>query len=108
MQVHRKLKNCLKYCNTIEVPVNSLALVGGAANNKELQEHMRQAIIWGQSDGLPVVTAPAHLNRANGASVAWMGHELCRAEQDVDVRDLKIDSHRRIPLGSFTTDLISK
>lgn len=52
--------------------------------------------------------APEHLNMANAAIIAWMGHELCWAEQDVDVRDLKIESHRKIPLGSFMTDIFTK
>jgi hypothetical protein len=39
--------------------------------------------------------------------IAWMGHELIRAAQDVDIRDLAVEGHPRLPLGSFVQDMLS-
>mgnify|MGYP000954013074 CR=1 FL=1 len=54
---------------------------------------------------LPLLTAPKSLCTDNAAMIAWMGHEVIYAGQDIDIRDVKIDVHRKIPLGSFVKDI---
>jgi len=56
---------------------------------------------------LPLLIAPAQYCTDNAAMIAWMGHELIRAAQDVDIRDLAVDGHPRLPLGSFVQDMLS-
>lgn len=51
--------------------------------------------------------APPILCTDNAAMIAWMGHELLRAKQDVDIRNLIVDGHRKIPLGSYIRDLMN-
>ena len=36
--------------------------------------------------------------------IAWTGWELKNALQDVDIRDIKTEGHRSIPLGSYVRD----
>lgn len=56
---------------------------------------------------LPLLVAPPRLCTDNAAMIAWMGHELMRAQQDVDIRNMKVDAHRRLPLGSYVRDLMN-
>lgn len=79
-------------------------LTGGVSCNKDLQT----IISWLTTKAnLPLLVAPAHLCTDNAAMVAWMGHELMRAGQDVDIREMNVDAHRRIPLGSYVRDLMN-
>ena len=79
-------------------------LTGGVSCNKDFQT----IISWlTKKSQLPLLVAPSHLCTDNAAMVAWMGHELLRAEQDVDIRQMKVDAHRRIPLGSYVRDLMN-
>ena len=41
----------------------------------------------------------------NGAMIAWMGHELQRIEESVDIREFNVDAIPKIPLGSYVSDL---
>ena len=54
----------------------------------------------------PLVTSPNSLCTDNAAMIAWMGHELMRCKQDVDIRDMKVDGIPKIPLGSYVRDLM--
>ena len=38
--------------------------------------------------------------------IAWMGHELKNVEQDVDLRALDTQPLKKLPLGSYVSDLI--
>ena len=38
--------------------------------------------------------------------IAWMGWELLNAEQDVDIRDMKVNALKKIPLGSYIEGLV--
>lgn len=35
-----------------------------------------------------------------------MGWELKMSKQDVDIKDMKVDGHTKIPLGSYIEDLM--
>lgn len=37
--------------------------------------------------------------------IAWMGHELKRVNEEVDIRNFAVDAIHRIPLGSYASDL---
>jgi hypothetical protein len=37
--------------------------------------------------------------------IAWMGHELINAQQEVDIRNIEVAPHRKLPLGSYVHDL---
>ena len=56
---------------------------------------------------MPLTSNNSDLCTDNAAMIAWMGHELMRAGQDVDIRQMKVDAHRRIPLGSYVRDLMN-
>ena len=47
---------------------------------------------------------PAELCTDNAAMIAWTGWELKNALQDVDIRGIRTDGHRSIPLGSYVRD----
>lgn len=58
-------------------------LTGGVSCNKDFQT----IISWlTKKSKLPLLVAPPQLCTDNAAMVAWMGHELIRAGQDVDIR----------------------
>ncbi len=81
-------------------------LTGGCACNQQLQRHIK--LCTEEHSGLKFLHAPNILNTDNAAMIAWMGHELHWAEQEVDVRNMNIDGHRKIPLGSYTHNYMSK
>jgi tRNA A37 threonylcarbamoyltransferase TsaD len=81
-------------------------LTGGCACNKQLQHHIQLSV--DEHLGLKLLKAPDALNTDNAAMIAWMGHELYWAGQEVDVRNMKVDGHRKIPLGSYTNNFMSK
>lgn len=84
-----------------KIAYNSVMLTGGCACNKKLQEHVRSSTLK------QVLFATENsLNCDNGAMIAWMGHELRMAGQDVDIRGRKENGHTKIPLGNFVKDLM--
>jgi len=42
----------------------------------------------------------------NGAMIAWMGWELMNAQQDVDIRGLKVQGLKSIPLGNYVDEVL--
>ena len=53
---------------------------------------------------VPLVRAPSPLCRKSAESVAWMGHELLQANQQVDITHDTVRPLQSIPLGSFVKD----
>ena len=51
-----------------------------------------------------MLTCPKDICVDNGAMIAWTGWEIKNAEQDVDIRNITVNGHRKIPLGNFRTD----
>lgn len=51
-----------------------------------------------------MLTCPKDICVDNGAMIAWTGWEIKNAEQDVDIRNIMVNGHRKIPLGNFRTD----
>ena len=102
-QIQRKLSVTLNYLEQQRVPLNSLCLAGGVSCNKEFRFMMKLAA---KRYGLKTMTAKPELCTDNGAMIAWMGWELKMAQQDVDIRRLKVDGHAKIPLGSYVKDLM--
>ena len=73
----------IAYLQTKKVEINSVMLTGGVSCNKDFQT----IISWlTKKSKLPLLVAPPQLCTDNAAMVAWMGHELIRAGQDVDIR----------------------
>ena len=58
--------------------------------------------------GKKVYTCPLDICLDNGAMIAWTAWELIRAEQDVDIRDIEVQGHSKIPLGNFITENLIK
>lgn len=75
-------------------------LVGGCACNEELRIQLQNSL-----KHYDLLTAPKSLCTDNAAMIAWMGHEMIYAGQDIDIRDVKVDVHKKIPLGSFVKDI---
>ena len=71
------------------MPLTAVNLAGGVACNLDLRRMMTSAA---QEHGLPLTVSPMSLNTDNAAMIAWMGHELIRNEQDVDIRGIKVDA----------------
>lgn len=93
----------LSYLTSKKIPYNSVNLAGGVACNMELRNMMRKLC---DDFRTPLVTSPNSLCTDNAAMIAWMGHELMRCEQDVDIRDMQVDGIPKIPLGSYVRDLM--
>ena len=64
--------------------------------------------ISAQKYGLNVYTCPADLCVDNGAMIAWNGWELKNASQDVDIAQMELSGHQKIPLGNYMTDSLYK
>ena len=91
----------LHYCDEKRIPLSGVHLVGGVACNQALQEMMR---IEADKHGLELHSCPLELCLDNGAMIAWTGWELKNAEQDVCIRDIAVEGHRKVPLGNYLTD----
>ena len=91
----------LQYCNEKRIRLSGVHVVGGVACNGALQEMMR---IEASKHRLELYSCPLELCLDNGAMIAWTGWELKNAEQDVCVRDIEIEGHRRVPLGNYLVD----
>ena len=62
-------------------------LVGGVACNQELRLMID---IVSKKYGYDVLPCPVELCVDNGAMIAWNAWELKNAEQDVDIRDVRV------------------
>ena len=100
-QVQRKVEAVLAYLKDKQINITCVNLVGGVSCNRELQYMVR---LVSEKYGLEMNACPADLCTDNAAMVAWMGWELKNALQDVDIRDIRTDGHRSIPLGSYVRD----
>ena len=76
-------------------------LVGGVSCNKELQYMVN---ILSHEYNHQMNVCPADLCTDNAAMIAWMGWELKNSMQDVDIRNIRVDGHKSIPLGSYVRD----
>lgn len=56
-------------------------------------------------DNLPLVCSPKNLCTDNASMISWMGWELLNCEQDVNIRDLRINGYKKIPLGNYVVGL---
>lgn len=57
---------------------------------------------------IPLISNPIDLCTDNAAMIAWMGWEMKNNGSNVDLRqfDSKINAMAKIPLGSFTEDIV--
>ena len=91
----------LKYVRRKRIPINCVNLVGGVSCNLELQYMIK---MLSQEYNFEMNACPAELCTDNAAMIAWTGWELKNALQDVDIRGIRTDGHRSIPLGSYVRD----
>ena len=75
--------------------------MGGVSCNRELQ-YMIKMLAHEYNHQMNV--CPTRLCTDNAAMIGWMGWELKNALQDVDIRTLRVDGHKTIPLGSYIRD----
>ena len=100
-QVQRKVASVLEYLKQKQIPINGVNLVGGVSCNKELRYMIN---ILSQEYNHQMNVCPADLCTDNAAMIAWMGWELKNSMQDVDIRNIRVDGHKSIPLGSYVRD----
>lgn len=100
-QVQRKVASVLNYLRRKQINITCVNLVGGVSCNLELQYMIR---VLAKEYNHEVNACPADLCTDNAAMIAWMGWELKNALQDVDIRNIRTDGHRSIPLGSYVRD----
>lgn len=81
-------------------------LTGGCACNNNLKLQISDSL--SKFENLPkLLTAPNEFNTDNAAMIAWMGHELINAKQDVDIRYMQVDGYLEIPLGSYVKETLN-
>ena len=90
----------MAHCGSEEV-----LIVGGVGCNKRLQAMMETMC---QERNAKVCATDMRFCIDNGAMIAWTAWELIRAEQDVDIRDIEVQGHSKIPLGNFITENLIK
>ena len=100
-QVQRKVAAVLNYLKRKQISINCVNLVGGVSCNSELQRMIR---VLAEEHNHEMNACPADLCTDNAAMIAWTGWELKSAMQDVDIRHIRTDGHRSMPLGSYVRD----
>ena len=103
--MQRKFELILTYTKAKKIPVSGVHLVGGVSCNSALREMIE---VSSAKYGLDVLTCPLDICVDNGAMIAWNGWELKNANQDVDIRDMQISGHRKVPLGNYMTEHLFK
>ena len=95
------MRSVLEYLKQKGILINGVNLVGGVSCNKELQYMIK---VLSQDFNHQMNVCPADLCTDNAAMIAWMGWELKNSIQDVDIRNIRVDGHKSIPLGSYVRD----
>ena len=77
-------------------------MAGGVSCNGFFQVMMKDTA---KEFNLPLISNTPSLATDNASMIAWMGWELINAQQDVDVRNRRLNGLAKIPLGNYVEGL---